>query len=68
MHGAREPVWWVRRCGGGEPGDGCEGDGKDVFGVGGDGWEEVRGDGGCNIGDERGDECAGQFAKLKLGE
>ena len=31
----------------------------DVFGVGGDGWQEVRGGGGCGVGDEGGEEGAG---------
>jgi len=69
--GSGRGVWSRWREGescGGEPGDGREGDGDEVVGVGGDGRQEVRGGGGCGVGDERSEQGAGEFAKLKVGE
>jgi len=54
--------------GGGEPSDAAGGDGEDVPGVGGDRRQEVRGGGGCGVGDECGQQCAGEFAELQVGE
>src|SRR5208337_500151 len=44
---------------GGEPDERREGDGEDVFCVGGDGRQKVRGCGCAGVGDECGEECAG---------
>ena len=53
---------------GSEPDERCEGDGEHVFRVGGDGRQKVRGGGCGGVGDECGEECAGEFAKLQVGE
>ena len=55
-------------AGGCDPGEGGGGDGEDVVAVGGDGRQEVRGGGGCNIGEQSGEQGAGELVELEVGK